>query len=835
MMMMTMMMTMMVMTMMIMTMMMMMTMTPAMSVPMMTIGVSVFAIGVGAPRDKMTDSKMANAAAVADAEYILVTTAMFWRVKYRRVDADGRVIKKLRSAGSIGVHPKNHGGVYPSGHRCKGLSVDVLDVGFLSGLSAVTVEEPPVDTVNSRGADYVSGSEYNTTACSKDELLENLFAVPYHDVRSLMLNHNHIMLVLRAFMTAAHWEIPCNVEQNLRICDENGNLSLSAVAAHDNGKELAAMVNEGIECEQLAWQMDVEEPSAASIISQALSTAQEKALRTSELFAVAVLKGEIIVQMGPTLSQKVIYKSVLERVRRELGCITADHRDFSDVFAFVCSVGVGFNSYIDELLDFGNAFVDPKVRQLRLSALAVVNRISYCFPLTKIAVLKRSYRKKPRNGFCPNPENMWGKFSHRRLEKLEELLHFFHAKCSRQLTALGRATRTKTLANIDVVASDAFYATPTAAYNMESNIKCTEQSLLKATQKFLTLLGITELAVAKDNSTIAQWIDFNKCSSASEESDDASNSNSSSNVQSSAANIIVFDESDEFTGTRLTSQESYSCTPTHPNATVVLPWREWFSFNTLGAVESDKATAVAVLQGLHEAFDVTNYPIDIVHKNKQVRVVATEIIEPGLVWLPPCVPKQTRVLDTTENPNAVRIDFVALRTAEAAANSPDGHVLRANSFYVVPLFKTPKAVNPKAAVAAAINDNLSADHSWVFDDNGSDTMHPFWGVRRLTHQQLEIERENARQQQEQPAYHTETFEWMPRFNCLLVLQDVSSVGVCAAMHVPFLTVCHQVQVGEELILQVEPRETTSVKRSWSDSDRQKQQIYRKKRKSQNIE
>ena len=427
---------------------------------------------------------------------------------------------------------------------------------------------------------------------------------------------------------------------------------------------------------------------------------------------------------------------------------------------------------------------------------------------------------------------MWGRFGHGRLEKLEELLHFFHAKCSRQLTALGRATRTKTLANIDVVASDAFYATPKAR-NMG-----VEQSLLKATQKFLTQLGITELAVAKDNSTIAQWIDFNKCSSASEESDDASNSNSSSNVQSSAANIIVFDESDDFTGTRLTSQESYSCTPTHPNATVVLPWREWFSFNTLGAVESDKATAVAVLQGLQEAFDVTNYPIDIVHKNKQVRVVATEIIEPGLVWLPPCVPKQTRVLDTTENPNAVRIDFVALRTAEAAANSPDGHVLRANSFYVVPLFKTPKAVNPKAAVAAAINDNLSADHSWVFDDNGSDTMHPFWGVRRLTHQQLEIERENARQQQEQPAYHTETFEWMPRFNCRLVLQDVSSVGVCAAMHVPFLTVCDQVQVGEELILQVEPRETTSVKRSWRESRETQNRgtrVHRKKHKIQYID
>jgi len=306
-------------------------------------------------------------------------------------------------------------------------------------------------------------------------------------------------------------------------------------------------------------------------------------------------------------------------------------------------------------------------------------------------------------------------------------------------------------------------------------------------------------------------------------------------VQSSAASIILFDEP---TGIRMGDQDSYIETPTDKQqqaTTEVLPWREWLSFNTLGAAEADKATAVAVLHGLHEAFDVTAYPIEIVIKNKQVRVYATGIIEPWAVCFPPCVPKQSRVLDISENPNAARIDVVALRAAVDAVNSPEGHILRSKSFFVVPEFKTPTRVKPKAAVAGATNDNLSEDRSWLFGDTGPDTMHPFWGVRRLTHQQLEIERENARQQQEQPAYHTETFEWMPRFNCRLVLQDVSSVGVCAAMHVPFLTVCDQVQVGEELILQVEPRETTSVKRSWRDSDRQKQQIYRKKRKSQNIE
>ena len=221
-------------------------------------------------------------------------------------------------------------------------------------------------------------------------------------------------------------------------------------------------------------------------------------------------------------------------------------------------------------------------------------------------------------------------------------------------------------------------------------------------------------------------------------------------MQSSAASIILFDEP---TGMKMGDQDSYIETPTDKQqqaTTEVLPWREWLSFNTLGATEADKATAVAVLHGLHEAFDVTAYPIEIVIKNKQVRVYATGIIEPWTVCFPPCVPKQSRVLDISENPNAARIDVVALRAAVDAVNSPEGHILRSKSFFVAPEFKTPTRVKPKAAVAAATNDNLSEDRSWLFGDTGPDTMHPFWGVRRLTQQALDKERTS-----------TEVNEWLP--------------------------------------------------------------------------
>ena len=173
--------------------------------------------------------------------------------------------------------------------------------------------------------------QYNIRQCRKDTELMHCFDVPYNDVRSLMLSHNHITLVLRAFMTKAQWAIPKNEEKNLALCDVNGKLSISAVAQHSNGVQLAEMITEGLDCEQLSYEMDLEEPIAASIISQALNTAQELALRTSELTAVAVLKGEIIVQMGKDLSQRVAYKSVRDRVKKELRH-AADDPDLPDVY-----------------------------------------------------------------------------------------------------------------------------------------------------------------------------------------------------------------------------------------------------------------------------------------------------------------------------------------------------------------------------------------------------------------------------------------------------------------------------------------------------------------------
>ena len=125
--------------------------------------------------------------------------------------------------------------------------------------------------------------------------------------------------------------------------------------------------------EVLSWRMDIEEPTAASAISQALNKGHQLALRTTELTAVAVLRGAIILQ-SQNLGQRVVYQTVRERARQQLDD-AADDPDLPAVFGYLISAGVGYNSYVDDRLDFGSKFVDSKKRRLRFIVFGAVGTI----------------------------------------------------------------------------------------------------------------------------------------------------------------------------------------------------------------------------------------------------------------------------------------------------------------------------------------------------------------------------------------------------------------------------------------------------------------------------
>ena len=99
----------------------------------------------------------------------------------------------------------------------------------------------------------------------------------------------------------------------------------------------------------------------------------------------------------------------------------------------------------------------------------------------------------------------------------------------------------------------------------------------------------------------------------------------------------------------------------------MLPWREWYQHNVeLGALEADQASAVAVLHNLHESFDITLQPIEIMCLNKEAFVVAKTDCPPNLICLPPCVPKQCKVFCQSEHPAAVNVSVQVMNKVAPA-------------------------------------------------------------------------------------------------------------------------------------------------------------------------
>ena len=66
-----------------------------------------------------------------------------------------------------------------------------------------------------------------------------------------------------------------------------------------------------------------------------------------------------MVQLSKDVSQRVAFQTVRDRVRGQLDA-AADDPDLPGVFDYLITCGVGKNSYLDDLLDFGAIFVDSR-------------------------------------------------------------------------------------------------------------------------------------------------------------------------------------------------------------------------------------------------------------------------------------------------------------------------------------------------------------------------------------------------------------------------------------------------------------------------------------------
>ena len=342
---------------------------------------------------------------------------------------------------------------------------DVLKDGFLKEEmqhAAVCVEAQPSAVAGGKAASDLSLApltesfgEYNARKSLADEELAECFS-GHPIVVYGTISHSHMSLCLRAFKLGAKWKIAGASELGFNACDEEGRLSVAAVADHANCLDLVELVTNGVLFEVLSWKMDVEQPDAASIISHALNQPQTLAMHQTEQQAIEVLNGLAIPQNAHS-AQALAFSTVREKARAHLGHVV-DDLEFVDLYEYCSNLGMGKTSFMQDLMQYMSAFVDPKKRRLKFSAFADANKLGLECPRLKVALIKKSYRSKPVKGICPNPIAFWSTATNRGvcLTEGEQLLHYMHVTCAPSMQQIDPKSRGAMLANVDIAVCTAF-------------------------------------------------------------------------------------------------------------------------------------------------------------------------------------------------------------------------------------------------------------------------------------------------------------------------------------------------------------------------------------------
>ena len=730
----------------------------------------------------------------------LVRAAMAFRVKYR-ISGERKHISLPR----LGVHPMNRGGVYPQPDTVRNLGLELLNTGFNENEAnheGVCVEEVPFRERSAATADgsaavaapYESYADFNRknachpflSACFSDQ----------SDVMYGTLSHSHLLLVLLNFANGGHWK----VDEDLRtIVTPDGCFLPAAVAASDG--ELEKLLKDGLKMEVLSWKMCREEPTACSLISQALNAAQGMALRTSELTAMAVLSGAVALQLESAVAGEVAFESVKEKVRVQLH-MYVDMPGFIDLFEFVVNMGAGKNTFIQQLLDFGSKFVDPKQRQMSLAAFAEVNKLPLTVPRVKLAMLMRAYRKPPQRGWCPTPEAAWATREATSLQHLEAVLHFFHSTCKPAVAGMPTLDIAVLLANAHCAATEAYITCKDP--RQEKNV------ILNAVAKYFEKIQ----TFAKDQgltvpAPVEQWIDFSNCKTT-----DAA-------VAASAPPRLLpkLIEYDEDTGAPI-NQQDVKVTKAKQVHRVIVPWAEWLTgavAKTMDDEQSHMAAIQLVLKSLHVRGGAETASIDVsidVGASRRL-VTASADLAPGSLVIPPCVPKTAKAYKNSVHPQ--RVAIVVTEKSAVAAPQPN---VRATSkkaavtasqlftYYVHPEYKLPEESKEEVADDASLE---VVPWEW----KGDETMHPFWAVARLS--QEELNKANAATPQSRRKFNVTLEE--KEYSVVTVGDSAgNAVSMTFGVRVPIMTNKNPIKKGEELVFQMTAPKASQKRKaeSWKD-------------------
>ena len=731
----------------------------------------------------------------------LVRQAMAFRVKYR-------VAKKVLSLYRLVVHPQNRGGMYPQPDTVRNLGLKILSKGFNQSEAnheGVCVEEIPyserANHTRSDGLPYETYADYNIRQC--DHLfLDKCFSY-LNDIMYGTLSHSHLLLVLLSWANGAEWKLE-DEPQWRQMLNPDGTFYNAAVAACDEG--LDRVLRDGLDMEVLSWKMLVEEPTAASLISQALNSAQQMALRTSELTALNVLSGAVALELETAVAGEVCFETVREKVRMELD-IYVDLPGFIDLFEFVVNMGAEKQSFIPQLREYGSKFVDPKHRQLSLQAFAEVNKVDLAYPRVKIAMLMRAYRKPPNRGWCPPPETTWTSTAKTQsLYKLERVLRYFQVTCKPAVAGMPPLRWATLSSNVACVAAEAF-------------ITCKERekegdAILSAVAKYFDEIKLFAESEKLDPPAKPDqaWLDFDGMKQRQKDTSAVADKEPAKLLPK----VIMYDKE---TGVPINAQDVRAATGQEADMATV-PWKEWLPGRVAQQL-CDKATHIAaiqlVLNSLHTRGRIDEEPLDVSIdlNSKRKAVKASEDLPEGSLALPPCVPHASRVYDKSTHPH--RVPIVVIEKSAVADGKPHLRVSqkggcepKRNVYYVHPEYKMPEEskVQEESKVPEEskeqVNDAVASPvRAWEF--KGDETLHPFWAVERLT----DDERKKA-----QKGPFNIKFEEKEYAAVTVGASGGHSIASTFSVVVPVMTTAVAVKKGAELLLEMTKKETKRKEGSW---------------------
>lgn len=735
-------------------------------------------------------------------EYGKLQAAMAFRVKYR---LDAVRPKRRIAMRSFAPHLMNRGGheVYPNPIDVRALGLKLIQNFDYAEANhnGVAVEEIPPEVRATHGFKdpwtggvYEGIGPYNDRNCRGHEIYAGVFNADL--ARSVIfgaLSHSHLALVLLCIMVGAKWSVRDKDGNHTFPCDRAGNLDASAVA--DQDPVLKQILQEGLEFEILSYKIYMEEPTACSLISDALNNAQKIALKQTELSALSALTGAVGLS---AVAGEVNFDAIKAGLRTQLETFV-DEPEFIEMFDFVVKLGANRNSYLPNFLKFTSKCVSSKFRRLRLQTCTVLNKCK-AGPLGKIALAKRSLRSKPGpGGHCPAPESELEKRSEAEFYLLEQILLFFHQDCKAAVAAaVPEEEQTFFFANVDGVAADAFVKTPMGVD--PRNLRAYRDALVSATAKYWKQL---DDAIKDDKKvSIEECVSargWKRFKDALAEKEDKEQASAVADITPTAPVLIRYDEARSSASNAPEIRVAVAAS----TARQPLPWVAWL--RTQVAKESSEgggaeAAAKLALRMLHTqacrkalvdgadgcpAVDVQWDP-----KDKAKVVVTTKLAEAGSIELMPCVPKYFKLRSDSTHPDRVHI-YVFEKTQHDRS--------RGHDFYVHPEWETPEE--------AVLPTNATGEHR-VWKWKGGESMHPRWAVRRMTQDHLRKHMPGA------------TFNMEERTKLLTIMGIGGASSLTYVVKVPVLTNTVDIQTGVELIFEAIPKPVKAVKAiDWKDDQK----------------